>query len=175
MAEDSGSREQAGSEEKTFQMIREMIDKLPRGSVDRVTVLKGGGIDVTSLAEIMSSQESIDLSQLDKDDVVWWQTESGGKYYHIIRTPYRAGPTANIIQVGEGPLKSIRSGTKEMPVENVTVQGASYGGSLRLYYINKDVPVEILRNSKDLIKNPILRTTPVKEMGIIKASQYKNP
>lgn len=159
---------------ETFKKVEEIVAKLPKDSVQKVTLLKGGGMDITSLADIMSEQNSLNLSDFKEGDVIWWITENGGKYYHMIKKPYKA-EGAYIIKAGGGPFKGTTSQNELVEHENAGIHGSSYGGALRLFHINQGVPVEVLlfpRNPGE--KGKTFRTSSVASMGVIKTEQYRN-
>ena len=124
------------------------------------------------IIEIAKRAEQIHLSSAEAGDVVWWKTISGSTGYFAIEEPY----TDN----GEG-LNGMKSGTGRFLITRKEghplgdqrgagyVLGATLGGGLRKDAVLKGAQLEYAFNNQGTEKR--YTTTPVTEMGIIRAQQ----
>jgi hypothetical protein len=131
-----------------------------------------GIIPVEDALDILSRLDQLPLSTAEVGDVVWWQTNSGSQGYFAIKEPY-ANLDTGIGGMRSGKGEILISRQKGHPAGDQrgdgVINGATLGGGLRKDVIVRGMPLEyVLIDGK---QNGPYTTSPVMEMGVIKASQ----
>ena len=173
----SASKELPNTDEKkldieTLLRVKPIIESMLKGTTsankENPYVLKGSeeaGVEATTMAELLNSQEQLRLSTADVGDVVWWKDEADHSGYFIIKKRYNDTP--GNLEYGEGVLKVEIDG-ETVESNKGKISGASFGGMLQVMRIAKKVPVEFTIPSQEEGSWSTYITYPVKEMGIIK-------
>lgn len=124
------------------------------------------------MIELAKRTKQLPLSSAGIGDVVWWKTASGTTGYFAVEEPYtddgtglggmKSGNGRFLIERREGHSLGNQRGTGQ-------ILGATFGGGLKKDTILKGSQLEYEFRKDDGTKN--YKTTPVTEMGIIKATQ----
>lgn len=131
--------------------------------------------------EMLTSQESLSLSDANVGDVVWWRVEGGYTGFYLVTKActqsVREDGTPDF-EGGEGVIQ-VMTEKGEITSENTVISGASFGGMVRQKTIAKNIPIVGIFGKDQQDSNspfPWSRyfTTPaVVDMGIIKAERLQ--
>ncbi len=130
-----------------------------------IAVNPDGGTDAVTTAEIMNSQNSLDMKAVQTGDVVWYRTKNGTNYLFIEGRDEHGRL--------KGPLENVRTdGRDNKRYDNVFFNGSTtgHGGMIKPDSIIQNMRVElILPRTEEGGELKELVSTPVEGMGIIKA------
>lgn len=129
-----------------------------------------GMVPLEDTVELMQRLEQLQLSDAEKGDVVWWLTQSGTRGYFAIETPYTNDGTGTVgMKTGRGRFLITRRPGEHLGDQTGEgyIRGASLGSALKLHTVTKGLSVEYTLTGGETPKP--YRSTPVTDMGIIKA------
>jgi len=124
------------------------------------------------IIELAKRAEQLNLSSAGVGDVVWWKTASGTTGYFAVEKPYADDGTGlSGMESGNGRFLIARKDNHPLGDQRGTGQilGATLGEGLRKDVILKGAQLEYELRKDGVDKR--YKTTPVTEMGIIKAQQ----
>ncbi len=131
-----------------------------------------GAVLAEDLVKLAKDADQVSLSDIERGDVVWWQTESGTSGYFVLKEPY--------VKTGDDPTQA-RDATGEFLITRKPghplgdqrgpgkITGATLGGMLKKGAVLKGTGLEYKIQVGD--KEKPYTTTPVTGMGVIKAGQ----
>ncbi len=133
---------------------------------------KGVAVDIHGILEIIDKSPGISLLRAEKGDVVWWKTKSGSTGYFYITAPYES-TEQKPFGYGRGDMLISRPSHHPLGDQHGEgrVRGATLGATLKFATIIKGQPIEFDLREPNQPANyfKVYATTPVTDMGIIKA------
>ena len=159
------------ADQVVLERVRRLIEQ--QQTQEHVLHISGEGtVPAEELVEIAKGAQSLTLADAKEGDVVWWKTESGTTGYFMVKVPYeKTGEDVSQHKSGRGEFLIGRRPNHPLGDQRGEgyILGASIGGMLKKDTVVKGTNVEYrLRVGEE---NKVYRTTPVTDMGIIRASK----
>lgn len=137
-----------------------------------IPVTPEGGVDAKFMKELITSRESLELSDAKVGDVVWWKDEEGRTGCFLVTEEYVKGKPgiAGTAKSGKGVLKLE---TEEELIQecNASIWGATLGGMLWKHKIGKNLRIAYALPYDRGPYDGAYLTEPVEAMGIIKGNK----
>lgn len=131
-----------------FNKLQAKLDELVKNSGLQnveVGITPQGATDLVATAEIMAAQRALDYAQeASVGDILWWKDKAGRTFYFSIDEKSKSGYAV------EGRAREIDSDGNSHDYPLARIQGASFGGALRLGFISENIPVELVLVPPDL-------------------------
>lgn len=160
-----------------------LLQRNPASRIPNEVAFTERGVEASFIHDILRSQEGLSLEDASVGDVVWWKDAAEEIGYYLVTEPYTHETVTSendlLHKPGKGVIK-IMTEKGEIVSADTVISGASFGGSLRLHTIAKNVPLELVAGPDQQDPNspfPWSRhfTTPeIVDMGIIKAGSLQN-
>lgn len=162
-------------------MIFTRIENLLRGAdpsklSENFTLLThgGGSIEAKAMAELISAQESFDLSDANVGDVVWWRDSGGGSAFYLITEPYELDidkSKGHQYKHGKGIISGEVVGEK-LDKAPAVIEGAGFG-IVKMGAVGKNLPVNFIVQERENPSFGWWKTNPVTSFGVIKSERIR--
>ncbi len=134
------------------------------------------GIEASSMADLIISQEGLDLTSAEVGDVVWWRDKASQNGYFMLTKKYEINKRINengyeekVEKFGKGKLRHENNDGSSIESNDSIIEGATFGTMINSMHIRKNVPIKLIIDGKEYLTNP------VETMGIIRAQQIQTP
>ena len=151
--------------------INEIVRQTGKTGISSIGVDAHGKTPSTQIAEFALEQEALDVSDAKPNDVIWWRTKNSNNYLFV------ADNAQNGIW---GSFQSERNdGRKPRSYDSVRFDGAEVSNASTLGgQIRKNLPTRLSfprKPNQAPGDNPIISSSRVVEMGIIRSEQLNQP
>lgn len=130
----------------------------------------GGAVEAKAMGELISAQESLELSKSGVGDVVWWRDKDGGSAFYLITESYADKGEGHQYKHGKGVISGEMLGEKIDKVPAV-IEGAGFG-IMKMGAVSKNLPVNFIVPEKGESYG-WWKTPPVQSFGIIKSEKIR--